>query len=181
MVVLGLGAKAAIAVLLLVAGAAKLADLASFTAAVRLFVPAAASPRILAGLPAASAGLALAELLTGAASLCWPAARWLNWLVLALACGFVAVAVAGFARHRGRPCRCFGAITRRSYGVRATAQAVLIAALAGLALRPVTPGQVDLGLAARLLLIGAASLLVLAAFTAARALSAAAAQPEMAA
>lgn len=181
MVVLALGAKAAIAVLLLVAGGAKLADLAGFGAAIRLFLPAAAPQRVLAVLPAASAALALAELLIGAASLCWPAVGWLNWLVLALACGFTVVAAVGYARYRGRPCRCFGALTRRSFGLRTIAQALLIAAVAGLALRPARPAQVDLGLAAHLLLLAAAGLLALAAFTAARALATGSAQPGMAA
>ena len=89
MVVLALGAKAAVAVLLLVAGGAKLADLAGFAGAIRLFLPPTTPRPILAALPAASAALALAELLTGAASLCWPAGRWLNWLVLGFASGFV--------------------------------------------------------------------------------------------
>ncbi len=180
MVIVALGAKAAVAVLLLVAGGAKLADLTGFAAAIRLFLPAAAPQAVLAGLPAAGAALALTELLTGVASLCWPAAGWLNWVVLALACGFVVVAAIGFTRHRGRPCRCFGALTRRSFGVRATAQALLIAGVAGLALRPARPAQVDLGLAEHLLLLAGASLLGLAAYTAARALAAGNARPGMA-
>jgi hypothetical protein len=181
MVVLGLGAKAAVAVLLMVAGGAKLADLSGFASAIRLFLPAASPRPVLAGLPAASAGLALAELLTGAASLCSPAAHWLNWLVLGLASGFVAVAVVGYARYRGRACRCFGALTRRGFGIRTLGQALLIAAMAAVALRPARPAQIDLGLADRLLLLAAAGLLVLAAFTAARALAPANARPGMAA
>ncbi|MGO8961624.1 MAG: MauE/DoxX family redox-associated membrane protein [Streptosporangiaceae bacterium] len=181
MVVVTLGAKAAVAVLLLVAGGAKLADVAGFAAAIQLFVPARVSPRLRTRLPAASAALALTELLTGAASLCLPADRWLNWLVLALACGFVVVATVGYARHRGRPCRCFGALTRRSFGVRTLGQALLIAVVAGLAVRPVRTAQLDLGLAAHLLLLAAASLVTLAAFTAARALASGNAQPGMAA
>jgi hypothetical protein len=181
MVVLALGAKAAVAVILLVAGGAKLADLAGFASAIRLFLPAAAPRTMLAALPAASAGLALAELLTGAASLCFPAARWLNWLVLALASGFLIIAVVGYARYRGRPCRCFGALTRRAFGLRSIGQALLIAATAAVALRPARPAQLDLGLADHLLLLAAAGLLVLAAFTAARALATGNAQPGMAA
>jgi hypothetical protein len=180
MVVVALGAKAVIAVLLLVAGGAKLADVAGFAAAIRLFLPAGAPPRVLAGLPAAGAAVALTEVLIGAASLCWPAARWLNGPVLALACGFVAVAAFGYALHRGRPCRCFGALTRRSFRIRTIAQALVIAGLAGLALRPARPAQVDLGPASHLLLLAAAGLLVLAAFTAARALATADAQLGMA-
>ena len=179
MVVVALGAKAAIAVLLVVAGGAKLADPTGFAAAIRLFLPAAAPPRVLAGLPGASAALALTELLTGAASLCWPAARWLNWLVLALACGFVVVAAVGFARHRGRPCRCFGALTRRSFGFRTIAQALVIAGAAGVALWPSRPAHVDLGVPAQLLLLAGAGLLGLAAFTAARALAAGNTRPGM--
>ena len=178
MVVVALGAKAAIAVLLVVAGAAKLADLTGFAAAIRVFLPAA-PPRVLAGLPGVGAALALLELLTGAASLCWPATRWLNWLVLALACGFVVVAAVGFARHRGRPCRCLGALTRRSFGVRALVQALVIAAAASVALRPSRPAQVDLGVQAHLLLLTGACLLGLAAFTAARALAAGNTRPGM--
>ena len=179
MVVVALGAKAAIAVVLLVAGAAKLADLAGFAAAIRLFLPARSPRRVLAALPAAGASLALAELLTGTASLCWPAAGWLNWLVLAVAAGFAVVAAVGYARHHGRPCRCFGALTRRSFGVRTIAQALLTAAVAGLAVRAAGPAQLDLGPAAQLLLLAAAGLVALAAFTAARALAAGNAQPEM--
>lgn len=180
MVVLALGAKAAVAVLLLVAGGAKLADLAGFASAIRLFLPTAPRP-MLAALPAASAGLALAELLTGAASLCFPAARWLNWLVLALASGFFIIAVVGYARYRGRPCRCFGALTRRAFGLRSIGQTLLIAVTAAAALRPARPAQLNLGLADHLLLLAAACLLVLAAFTAARALATGNAQPGMAA
>src|SRR5258708_8600148 len=80
MVVLGLGAKAAVAVLLLVAGGAKLADLSGFASAIRLFLPAAAPRPVLAALPAASGGLALAGLLTRAASPWSPTARRLNML-----------------------------------------------------------------------------------------------------
>jgi hypothetical protein len=180
MVVFALSAKAGLAVLLLVAGGAKLADLASLASAIRLFVPAAAPRPVLALLPAASAALALAELLTGAASLCWPAAGWLNWLVLTLASGFVAVAVVGYARYRGRPCRCFGALTRRAFGVRTIGHALVIVAMAAVALRPALPAQVDLAPADHLLLLAAAGLLVLAAFTAARALAPASGQPGMA-
>ncbi len=179
MTVAAFGAKAAVAVLLLVAGGAKLADLAGFAAAVRLFVPARAAALPLAGLPAAAA-LASAELAAGGASLCWPAAGWLNVLVLVLACGFCAVALLGYVRHRGRPCRCFGALTRRSFGARNIGQTAVILAAAILATRSASPAQLGFGLGDHLLLLAGAGVVVLAAFTAARALATGEAQPGLA-
>jgi hypothetical protein len=181
MAILVLSAKAAVAVLLLVAGGAKLADLPGFAAAIRLFLPDSGPAWVLARAGRAGAALAAAELLAGAASLCWPAARWVNGAVLALACGFCVVAIIGYARHRDRPCRCFGALTRRSFSLRTILQAAAITAAAVLAAGPARPAQLDLGPADQLLLIAVAGLLVLAAFTAARALATGDARPEMAA
>ncbi len=171
MTVLILAAKAAVAVLLLAAGGAKLADPFGFAAAVRLFVPRRAPARVHALAPAAAAVVVATELICGAASLCWPSVAWANLAVLALACGFAVVAAVGYARYRGRPCRCFGALTRRSFSARSLVQSVLILAAAALATRPAGSGAVAVGLTAHLLLLAAASLLTLAACTAARALA----------
>jgi hypothetical protein len=167
MTMLTLSAKAALAVLLLAAGGAKLADPAGFGAAIRLFVP----PRASALVPAATAAVIVAELATGAISVCWPAAAWANLAVLALACGFCVVAGIGYARFRDRPCRCFGALTRRSFSVRSLLQSAVILVAAVLATGSVGAAQVTLGLTAHLLLVTAAGLLVVASYTAARALA----------
>lgn len=165
-----LGAKAALAVLLLVAGGAKLSDLDGFTTAVALFAPTR-GPRPL--LRAAATALALAELALGAASLAAPAWRWVNLAVLALGCGFVAISALGYARHRDRTCRCFGALSRRRFDLAGLIRAAVIAAAAALAAGPVSASSVRLGLTAQLLLLGCATLVALAARTAAGVLAAA--------
>lgn len=162
-----LAAKALLAVLLLAAGGAKLADPAGFMAAIRLFVP----PGALGLVPAGAAAIIAAELAAGAISLCWSSAAWADLAVLALACGFTVVAGIGYARFRGRPCRCFGALTRRSFSARSLLQSVVILAAAVLATRPVDPAAATLGLTAHMLLLAAAALMALAAYTAARALA----------
>jgi hypothetical protein len=177
MTVLVLAAKAAVAVLLLAAGGAKLADPAGFAAAIRQFVPPRAPSFIRARVPAAAAAVIAAELACGIVSLCWPSAAWANLAVLVLACGFTVVAAVGYARFRGRPCRCFGALTRRSFSVRSLVQSLVILAAAALATRPPGHAASGVGLTAQLLLLAAAGLLALAAGTAAKAL----ATPEVAA
>ena len=167
MTALVLAAKALLAVLLLAAGGAKLADPAGFMTAIRLFVP----PRALGLVPSGAAAIIAAELATGAISLCWPSAAWANLAVLALACGFTVVAGIGYARFRGRPCQCFGALTRRSFSARSLLQSVVILAAAVLATRPVDGTAATLGLTAHVLLLAAAALMALAAYTAARALA----------
>lgn len=171
MTTIALAAKAAMAVLLLAAGAAKFADIGGFAAVVAMFVPGRVSARISAGAPVAAVAIASAEILTGAASLCWPAVGWVNLVVLLLACGFVVVAAVGYARHRGRPCRCFGALTRRRFSVRSLVQAAVLAAVAVIAEGRAPAAQLNLGLTARLLLLAAAAIMALAAHAAARALT----------
>jgi hypothetical protein len=171
MTALALAAKAGLAVLLLAAGGAKLADLAGFGASIRLFVPRRASARAQALVPAAAGGIVTAELGAGSISLCWPSAAWVNFAVLALACGFTVVAGVGYAKYRGRPCRCFGALTRRSFSMRSLLQSVVVLAAAVLATRPAGQVEMTLGLTAHVLLLAAAGLMTLAAYTAARALA----------
>lgn len=172
MTVLALVAKAAIAVILLAAGGAKLADVAGFAAAIRLFVPARAVARRPAALPAAAISIAAAELAAGGVSLCWPALRWVNLAVLTLACAFAAVAGLGYARHRGRPCHCFGALTRRGFSRRTLLQALVIVAAAALACQRVHPAaQLQLGAGMHVLLLAAAGLMAAAARSAAKALA----------
>jgi hypothetical protein len=170
MTVVFLAAKAALAVLLLVAGGAKLSDLDGFSTAVALFAPPRTPRRLLRAVAVALAG---AELAAGAASLAAPSWRWVNLAVLVLSCGFVAVSALGYARHRDRTCRCFGALSRRRFDLGALLRAGVIAAVAALAAGPVSTSSVRLGLAGQLLLLGCAVLVAVAARTAARVLAAA--------
>src|SRR5690242_1534057 len=103
MAAIALTCKATLAVLLVAAGAAKLADLRGFAATVQLFLPGSAVARPRLGYLAAIA-VAAAEIAVGAASLSSPLATWLNVLVLGLCCAFVAVSAVGHARYPGRPC-----------------------------------------------------------------------------
>jgi methylamine utilization protein MauE len=168
----GLGAKAALAVVLLVAGGAKLAGLDGFAGAIRLFLPGRLPRAALTALPFVAALIAAAELLIGLVSLCWPSLGWVNVAVLALACGFTAVAAIGYARRPGQPCSCFGALTRRGFGPRTLVQTLLLTGAAGLAARPARPAQLQIGLSAHLLLLTGAGMTVVAAYTAASALAA---------
>lgn len=163
-------AKAALAVILLVAGGAKLADLRGFGATVRLFLP-----RRLPGsaVRACAVSIVGAELLLGGASLCWPAAHWLNPLVLVLTAGFVVVTVAGFAIFRGRTCRCFGALSSRSFDRVSIARSCLLVIVAVLAMGGLGSIAQLSGLASGLLAV-ASVLLIFGTFTAARALDASA-------
>jgi hypothetical protein len=169
-----LGAKAILAVMLLVAGGAKVADLAGFAAALRLFAPrrvagSAAGQRVLRRLALA---VALGELALGAVSLTCPAAGWVNPVVAAAGCTFVVVSVAGYVFHRGRSCRCFGALSQRRFDRAGIARSVLIAAAAVATLAGVPAASVQLGSGDRLLLLAGACLTAFVACTAARALAA---------
>jgi methylamine utilization protein MauE len=175
---LALGAKSALAALLLVAGGAKLADLAGFASTVRLFMPPRASWPVLRGVALA---ITLAELALGAASLSSPALSWLNPVIFGLGCGFVAVSVTGYALHRGRSCRCFGALSARTFNAAGIARSMVIAAAAAAAVKAVRPSSVQLAPAERVLLLAVSCLLAFAAFTAASALATSrAAQPRLA-
>jgi hypothetical protein len=166
-----LAAKAAVAVLLLASGGAKLADLAGFAGTIRLFVPTRAPARVLLAARYAAVTITAAELLAGAVSLCWPALTWINLVVLALSCGFAVVAGLGYARHRGRPCHCFGALARRGFGLASLLRATAILAAAAVACVPVhPPTQLDFALALHLLLLAGAALMAAAAAAAAKAL-----------
>ncbi len=164
MAVLVLSCKTLLAVLLLAAGGAKLADLAGFAVTVRLFVPAA--PR------AITAGVASGEIAAGAASLCCPQAAWLNLVVLGIGIGFVAASVAGYIWHPGRACRCFGALSKRSFSLAGIARSAVIAAAAGMATVPVHRLLIQVSLPGRLALLAGAAVVCGAAYTAASALGA---------
>jgi hypothetical protein len=164
---LALTAKAVVAVMLLVAGGAKLADVAGFAVAVRLLVPLRLP--VAAGRALALA-VAVAEVAVGLASLSSPATGWLNVIVLGFACGFVGAAVAGYAFHRGHSCRCFGALSRRRFDARGIARAAAIAGAAALATAGPPRAMVTISAADRVLLLLTAALTAVAAFSAGRAL-----------
>lgn len=162
-------AKTVLAVLLLAAGGAKLADLPGFAAALRLFAPARVPQP---PLRFAAAGVALGEIAAGAISLSSPQLGWLNPVILAVGCSFVAASVAGYAWHRDRPCRCFGALSKRTFNVAGIGRAALVAAGAALATVPVRPDLLQLSPAGRLGLLAGAALVAGAAYTAATAVAA---------
>lgn len=161
-------AKSLLAVMLLVAGGSKLADLASFAAAVRLFVPRRVGWDVVRRI---AAGVAMSEVVLGVGSLSWPSAGWVNLLVLAFACGFVAISLAGYVFHRGRSCRCFGALSKRKFDAAGVLRSIGIGGVAAISTYRVGPTLVNVGTSDGLLLFLAGSLVALAAFTAARSLN----------
>lgn len=165
---LTLTAKAAIAVLLVAAGGAKLADLEGFAASVRLFWPASFA----IGARAIAAMIACTEIAVGMASLSSPLAAWLNYAILGLCCAFVVVSAVGYHRHPGRACRCFGALTGRSFDRAGLARAALLVIAAALAARPAGPSLLQLGALGRLGLVAGAALIAWCTYTAAAAISA---------
>jgi methylamine utilization protein MauE len=168
MVELTLTAKVVIAVLLVAAGGAKLADIDSFAATVRLFWPAnfPASARAIAAM------IACTEIAAGTASLSSPLAGWVNYAVLGLCCAFVVVSAVGYHSHPGRACRCFGALTGRSFDRAGVARAGLLAIAAALAALPVGPSVLQLGMPGRLGLAAGAALIGWCAYSAAAAIGA---------
>jgi hypothetical protein len=172
--VVPLAAKAALAVLLLVAGGAKLADLPGFASAVTMLAPrrVAATRRWPGVARALAAGVAGGELALGGVSLAWPALGWVNPAVLGAGLGFVVVSGAGYLFRRGRSCRCFGALSRRTFDRAGLARAAGIAVVAALATGTAPASMVVLAPASSGLLAGGALLLAGVAFTAARSLAA---------
>ena len=164
--VLVLCAKTVLASLLIVAGGAKLSDPASFTSTVRLFIPLRVAWPLLSAI---AVGVSLGELAVGLASLTLPAITVVNALVFAVACAFVAVSAVGYAFHRGRSCRCFGALSQRKFDAPGLLRSVVTAGIAAVALAHVGAPALQLDATARVLLLAAAGLLAVAAFTAARA------------
>jgi hypothetical protein len=169
-----LGAKTSIAVLLLAAGGAKLADRAGFAATVRLFVPGAV-PGALAVSSVLAAVIAMGEIVTGVASLSLPAVGWVNPVVLVICCGFLVTWTVGYARHAGRPCRCFGALSRRGFTRAGIGRAACLTLAAVAATAAVPQAALQLTLVTRLGLLAGGTLVAVAAFTAA---AAAGAKPE---
>lgn len=155
------GGKASIAVLLLAAGGAKLADLAGFASTVQMFSPRHARPLAVV--------IAAGEIAAGAASLSMPAVGWLNLVVLVICCAFLVVWGVGYVRHSGRPCRCFGALSRRGFTAGGIGRAAGLTLAAAVATVGVPPAAIQLSLLTRLGLLAGSALVAMAAFSAAAA------------
>jgi hypothetical protein len=160
-----LGAKSVLAVMLVFAGGAKLADVAGFAVTMRLFLPWQPPRAVVRGGAVSVAG---GEFLLGAASLSSPSVRWLNLVIFAVALLFVGVAAVGYVLYRGRSCRCFGALSQRKFDALGVLRSVAVAAVAAVAMAAVRPAAVHVGGTERALLAVAAILLALAALAAAR-------------
>ncbi|HEY3907527.1 MAG TPA: MauE/DoxX family redox-associated membrane protein [Streptosporangiaceae bacterium] len=150
-----LSCKAVIAVLLLAAGGAKLADLSGFASTVRLFLPRPARARS----PQLAAGIAVGELAAGAVSLSVPQARWPSLVVLAVCVAFALTWSVGYVRHRGRSCRCFGALSAREFDQAGVVRAGVLVLAALAAAAPVPVLSVQLGLGGRLALLAGGALI----------------------
>lgn len=138
--------KASLAMLLLVAGLSKAADLDGFRQSLALVVPRFAGTA--AGMLAV--GIAGTELLVGGLSLALPALGLTDVAVLALCAGFLAVSVIGSWRHRGASCRCFGALSDQRFGAESVIRSVVLLTAAAIVVRgrdalsavpPVAAGQ----------------------------------------
>jgi len=165
---IALCAKAALAVMLIVAGGAKLADRAGFAAVVRLFIPVRALAPAYSYIALA---IALAEVILGCASLSFPDVTWVNLIVFIAGCAFIVVSVTGLALHSGKSCNCFGTLSRRKFDVPSVFRSTIISAFAVLAMVGVSPSSVRLGVLTQALLLTAGAMLVAVSFTAAKALA----------
>lgn len=164
-----LSCKAVISVLLLAAGGAKLADLPGFAGTVRLFVPRMAWALVKA-LPLA-VGISVGELAAGEVSLSVPHARWPNLVVLAICLAFGVTWSVGYLRHRGRTCRCFGALSARGFDRAGIVRSALLVLAALAATAPVPARAVQLGLGGQLALLAGGALIACATYSAAAAAS----------
>jgi hypothetical protein len=120
--------KASLAMLLVVAGLSKAADLPAFRDSVAVLVPRLAGGALALALAVGAAGT---EVVVGVLSLALPGLAPADAAVLALCAGFLVVSMVGAWSHRGVHCRCFGALSDQRFGVVAAARsAVLVVAAA---------------------------------------------------
>jgi len=166
--VLAFCAKATFAVILIIAGGAKLADLTGFAAVFRLFIAMRLPTPVYAYL---ARGTALAEVFLGCVSLSFPAVKLVNLIALTAGCAFVVVSVTGFAFHRGRSCNCFGVLSRIKFDARGVFRSLILAAFAVLAVIGASPSAARLCATSQLLLLATGAVLSAVSFTAAKALA----------
>lgn len=161
-----LAAKSGLALMLIVAGSAKLSGVSSFAASVKLFMPVTGSPRAMERIAIA---IATFELILGSASLAFPSVAVINLLVLATACGFLTVSSVGYVRHRGKSCLCFGQLSNRVFdGVGILRSVVIVGLAASVALITVSRSAIQLPTAGHLIILGGAAVVAAATYTAAR-------------
>lgn len=164
--VLVLAAKSGLALMLVVAGSAKLAGVSGFAASVKLFVPIQGSFRVMERI---AIGVAMFELALGTASLAFPSVAVINMLVLATACAFLTISSLGYIRHRGKSCLCFGQLSNRVFDAAAVMRSLLIVGLAAsVALIAVSQSAMQLATADHVLLLGGIVVIAVATYTAAR-------------
>lgn len=165
-----LAIKAALALMLVIAGSAKLVDLRGLAATIQVFSPRSTPNLVLRGI-AVSAGLA--ELLLGTISFAFPELAWVNVVVFGAACVFLLLSTTGYIFHRDVPCSCFGRLSPRVFDALTLARSAGVACLAAVVAvadavsAPGTRVTID----AHVLLLATAILLCGAAATAARALA----------
>jgi len=164
--------KVALAVMLLMAGTAKLAVIHEFARTVSLFAPGAIQTRRrLVG--AIATAFAVCEVAIGALSLAFPRSTPVEEAVLGVTLTFVVASVLGFAFHRGASCRCFGHLSRKSFDATGIGKSVLIALSAAFVVSS-TPGReaTALTIVGHLLLLGTGALVAVATMTAVKELEA---------
>jgi hypothetical protein len=160
-------AKAAVAVILIVAGGAKLADIPGFTTTVRIFVPVRTSKAVSTVFARA---LSLLELGLATGSLAFPRIIAFDIAIFILCCMFVVVSVYGYIFHHGRSCRCFGALTARTFDGEGIGRSALMAGLAGFVVADIQPAAATADLTGTILLIVSIVVVGFASYTAARCL-----------
>lgn len=161
-----LAAKSGLALMLVVAGSAKLAGVSSFAASVKLFIPTQSSSRVTERI---AVGIATFELILGSASLAFPSVAVFNVLVLATTCAFLTVSSLGYARHRGTSCLCFGHLSNRVFDAPAVIRSLVIVGLAAsVTWIAVSRSAMQLATADHVLLLGGAVVVAVATYTAAR-------------
>lgn len=160
--------KVSLALMLLSAGVAKLADFSNFTLTVRLFLPRDTPELAARGV----AGLViLAEAAVGAISFVVPFVRGIDVGVFTITCLFVIVAIFGYLFRRGAACRCFGQLSRRSFDLKAIARAVAICCFAAVvATNAASLSAETLSTTVRVLTALTAVMIALAVYTASRVL-----------
>jgi uncharacterized membrane protein YphA (DoxX/SURF4 family) len=125
--VLILCVRGGLAVILIAAGAAKLASLTDFSSTLaQLSGISISTGRRVALIRSAAKLLAAGELASGLASLTGAIPRAIDAAVVALTLAFAIVAVYGFRTHSMLECRCFGSLTASRFGRGGVARAVAL-------------------------------------------------------
>ena len=98
-----------------------------------------------------------------------PQARWPNLVVLVVCVAFLITWSIGYVRHRGRSCRCFGALSARGFDRAGVVRAAVLVLAALAAVAPVPVLSVQLGLGGQLALLAGGALIAGSTYSAAAA------------